>query len=128
MGATAVVPHQFVRSLIDELIVYCSCQAEGCCWTGRHDARRGHEEICAAFRVRSLEEAAQVRANELEELRQTLVLRDAGLQERAVELAAIRKELDLCNRRTGELQARADVSEKEVEGMRVELLQLRTLQ
>jgi len=48
-----------VQSFIDEQHVFCSGRAMGCFWTGRYDARPGHEDACVAKELSSLKRQAE---------------------------------------------------------------------
>ena len=54
MMPAQLVPDIMTQHFIDELKVFCSFHAEGCCWTGQLDARPGHEENCASRKNRYL--------------------------------------------------------------------------
>eukprot|EP00403_Amphidinium_massartii_P037099 CAMPEP_0178448466 /NCGR_PEP_ID=MMETSP0689_2-20121128/42005_1 /TAXON_ID=160604 /ORGANISM="Amphidinium massartii, Strain CS-259" /LENGTH=122 /DNA_ID=CAMNT_0020073665 /DNA_START=88 /DNA_END=453 /DNA_ORIENTATION=+ len=45
-----VKPNQGFQSMLDEIHVRCSNRRDGCEWTGRMDARPGHEAICPVTR------------------------------------------------------------------------------
>mmetsp|Transcript_123490 Transcript_123490/g.349037 ORF Transcript_123490/g.349037 Transcript_123490/m.349037 type:complete len:435 (-) Transcript_123490:98-1402(-) len=61
-----IVPHQFVRSSIDELQAFCSNRNAGCFWVGRYDARKGHEESCVAGMFQTATNASKALRSQLD--------------------------------------------------------------
>jgi len=97
-------PHLVMRNLLDELLVYCNA---GCGWTGRKDARPGHELICP---VKRLESVAKM-------LRE----RDLWLAERDAEIALLTARVSERAKAISEQCKRIELQEKQLAGCRVRL-------
>mmetsp|Transcript_86304 Transcript_86304/g.241367 ORF Transcript_86304/g.241367 Transcript_86304/m.241367 type:complete len:394 (+) Transcript_86304:12-1193(+) len=54
MHVSVMVPDIKMQGFINELKIFCPMRSEGCYWTGRYDARSGHEEVCPVSVVKRL--------------------------------------------------------------------------
>mmetsp|Transcript_56834 Transcript_56834/g.113048 ORF Transcript_56834/g.113048 Transcript_56834/m.113048 type:complete len:379 (+) Transcript_56834:60-1196(+) len=97
-------PHLVMRNLLDELLVYCNA---GCGWTGRKDARPGHELVCP---VKRLESVAKM-----------LSERDLWLAERDAEIALLRARVSERDKAISEQCKRIELQEKQLAECRVRL-------
>jgi hypothetical protein len=93
-----------MRNLLDELLVYCNA---GCGWTGRKDARPGHELICPVKRLESV-------AKKLSE-------RVLWLAERDAEIALLRARVSERDKAISEQCERIELQEKQLAECRVRL-------
>eukprot|EP00928_Gymnodinium_smaydae_P024092 TRINITY_DN19614_c0_g1_i1.p1 TRINITY_DN19614_c0_g1~~TRINITY_DN19614_c0_g1_i1.p1 ORF type:complete len:480 (-),score=70.47 TRINITY_DN19614_c0_g1_i1:7-1446(-) len=97
-----MTPDIKVQSFLDEQHVFCRCRAAGCFWTGRYDARPGHEEACLATQVSSL----QRRAEEDKGIIAALIGQKRLVQEQNIIIAALTEQLEMKERENEQLRDR----------------------
>jgi len=103
LGMDVLWPHQGVRNMIDELIVWYKAS---CGWRGRLDARPGHAEVCPIVRLAVSEERCERSQAQIQELTMQLADREAKLaehdtqlMERNVQIAELKSSTDHLEKR-----------------------------
>jgi len=78
MLAEDLVPHQSIRSLLDEVTVVCDRE---CGWTGRRDALNAHKAVCPIVLMEQAHERLEAHSRRFADVDRQLTEKDARIAE-----------------------------------------------